>query len=190
MFKIGTQDWLTVIFLVVGVAGVLFGWLQWRRTKSLEAARREELWASLESAKHLVDDQSQIEGFAKKHDDQDLSRALWLNHQASSDHYVALVAQYLSQEPKFTYSELERLCEIGFINRPWQEERWRFLLSRRRENVGAGAPSQFVKPAPATMPPAVERAVKAAANAETRNGSDNATSAQAKPNDGKTVVKA
>jgi hypothetical protein len=175
MLRIGMQDWLTIIFLALGLAGVLFGWWQWRRTKSLEAARREDLWAALESAQHLVDDQTQVERFAKKHDDQELSRALWLNHQASSDHYVTLVGQYLSQEPSFKYAELERLCEIGFINRQWQEERWRFLLSRRRENVGVVPPIQFIKPDFPAMPSALERAVKAATNAESRNGSEGKT---------------
>jgi hypothetical protein len=133
-------DWVSIVLVVAGVAGVLAAWLQWKRTTLIERTRREELWALLESTRNLIVDQTQVEQFAKKHDDQDLSRALWSNHQAASDLYVTLVGQYLAQERRFTYTELERLCEIGFVNRPWQEERWRFLLCRRQENVQAPAP--------------------------------------------------
>lgn len=166
---VNTLQWLSIVLIAAGVGGLVFGWLHlWNRTKFVERERREDLWASLASAKQLLGDPVLIEQFATTHSDQELSRALWLNYQSATDLYMGLVEKYLSQEPKFTYADLERLCSLGFINTQWQEERWRFLLCRRLENAKTSAPSQFVSVEPTNLRAANGRPVRTVAPPEMR----------------------
>jgi hypothetical protein len=164
-------EWFSVILVVAGAGGLLFSLLHlWNRTKFLERERREELWASLASAKQLLGDPALIEKFAATHGDQELSRTLWLNYQGATDLYTGLVEKYLAQEPSFTYADLERLCSLGFINKQWQEERWRFLLCRRPENATTAAPSQFVTAEQANVSAATHRPARTIPAQEARNG--------------------
>lgn len=131
-----------VLGTAASICGVLFAFQERQRRKALESKMKSQLWATLDRARYVVGDHVLLKEFdaALEHPDK---HYLWNVHQAASDLYITLVEHYLSQEDEFSYDDLKRLCDNGFIYWEWQEKQWRLMMCRRPENRKVDPPPYF-----------------------------------------------
>lgn len=105
------------------------------------APTQRTAWATLDRSYNVVRHHRAIAPYLRRRPDPDLDKWLWMNHQAACDLYLLLVEQYISLEDKFTYADLQKLCENKSLMDQWGEQHWRYLMMRRPENVNT--PPEF-----------------------------------------------
>lgn len=136
----------------IGMVGLVFGWIQYQRTKRIEQRHQEQLRVFINRANYVSWDHRMIDHYVKGSSDPSLGRWLWLNHQAGCDLYMGLVDAYLSREARFTFDDLKRIAQGPLVGGAWQERYWLSLLALRPENRTDPVPPTDDYP----LPPRVE----------------------------------
>ena len=128
MDVLNATSWaMTAISLGVAV-------VQTYRTKRLEKRNREQLTLFIEDADYVSFEHELLDELAPKIADPMLQRYLVSLHQRGCDLYRGLVDYYLSVEGRFTFDDLQRICQTPMVSYKWQEEFWRGRLAMRPEN--------------------------------------------------------
>jgi len=132
---------LTIIGTVITITSFIFGFYERTKREDTKNKRISQLWSSINRAKYAILNNKVINDFT---DEKDKKNKLWLSHQAACDLYISLVEQYLSEQKKFSYIDLENLCKNKIISTEWQEKQWRILICHRKENRDIIPPPYFI----------------------------------------------
>jgi len=136
-------DFLTVSGWTMTAAGLGYAAYQTYRVKRLSRRYREQLLLIIGRANYVGGEHELVDATNRQLDDRILERYLGGWHQAGCDLYLVLVDFYLSQEDKFSYDDLRKICNTPLITRQWQERHWRSLIALRPENRSIDAPPEL-----------------------------------------------
>ena len=92
-----SNDVVSLVGAVLGALGLFFGVGQYVRSQRVQRRFQEQMRLFINRANYVSWDQRAIEHFVETHNDPNLERWLWLNHQAGCDLYMNLVDAYLSR---------------------------------------------------------------------------------------------
>ena len=139
-----TINFISVFGTVITIISFIYALYERDSRKQVEDNRRAQLWISIDRARYTILDHNLIKELQKelKHENK---HRIWLAHQAACDLYISLIEQYLSTIDKFTYKDLEYLCDNQVVYWKWQEKQWRILMCQRPENKNVEPPDYFVK---------------------------------------------
>jgi hypothetical protein len=138
---------LSVASFVLGIAGLVFGFIQHRGRGRAESVLQVQLSAVLNRVRAMVPYRKDLEGMLSDGRGEALQKWVWSLYKGLSDLYVAAVSYYLSSQSRFTYAHLEKFVKAGGVNTRWEEKIWRDMLALRPENKDGDAPGFFIKDA-------------------------------------------
>ncbi len=139
-------DFLTIFGAVGTVVTILaFVWAFWEsyQRRKLEKEQQEQVLLTIHFANYVSFEHKFIDEICPIIKDTIINRYLVSWHQKGCDLYEIQVRYYLSLLNKFTYEDLENLCNTPIISSQWQEKHWRYLVSQRKENKGKSLPTEF-----------------------------------------------
>jgi hypothetical protein len=143
-------SWFEWISLAVGVIGTLVGILgyaasleQKRKAENILRNQKYQFISLLERANYVGFEHELFDELAQSLYDKVGFRYLATAFQAAVDLYLMMVSYYLQNEENFTYDDLRKLCNTPVIDKKWQEEYWRTLVSVRPENKASSAPTEL-----------------------------------------------
>lgn len=136
-------DFWTVSGWSMTAAGLVYAVYQTYRVKRLSRRYREQLLLIIGRANFVGGEHELVDATNRGLNDRILERYLGGWHQAGCDLYLVLVDFYLSQEDKFNYDDLRRICNTPLITRHWQERHWRSLIALRPENRSTNPPDEM-----------------------------------------------
>jgi hypothetical protein len=139
-------DAIAISGWIMTAIGLAIAAVQTYRVKRLAKRNREQLEMFIEDADYVSFEHEIIDEIAKKLDDQMILRFLVSSHQRGCDLYRSLVDFYLSQERRFTYDDLRRVCQTPLISYRWQEDFWKGRVAMRPENRDKEVPTERLLP--------------------------------------------
>ena len=134
-----------VLSLIVTILGVSFGIMQYFRNLKTKSLLKNQFISILDRVRTLVPFQDKLDEMLKKCDDKEINKWVWFNHKGLSDLYVMTVSYYLTFERRFTYKHLKNKFDNHQLSSRWEENRWRYLISARKENKNLIHPDYFTK---------------------------------------------
>lgn len=139
-----TEQLISISGWVMTAIGLLIAVVQTARVrvKNLEKRNREQLEMFIEDANYVSFEHEIIDKIADDLDDKMVLRYLVSSHQRGCDLYRSMVDYYLSSEKRFTYKDVERVCQTPLITYRWQEDFWIGRVAMRPENKKSEVPKE------------------------------------------------
>jgi hypothetical protein len=124
----------------LGVLGIVLTITQTGRLNRLKRRRQESLYHLINRINFIKLDHEIVEDLVDRYPDVLMARHLWQIIQASVEMYMRAVDEYLFEEDKFTFAEVDRLVGTPLISREWQYRYWISQVALRPENRKVAIP--------------------------------------------------
>jgi len=106
---LNAADLLSIASVLVGIAGLVFAYIEHRGRVKAEQMLKNELTAILNRVRVLVPYGKSISSMLEGIDNPKLNRWVWVKYKGLSDLYVLIVTHYLAAQKEFRYTDLKRL---------------------------------------------------------------------------------
>lgn len=137
------DQYIALISLVVAVISVYFAIRQTNKVKRIDNRNKEQLLLFLDRINYLGFEHEYVDKVIVQLDNKVDVRYLSSWHQSGCELYMEMVEYYLSLQDKFTYQDLEKVCNSTLVTYKWQEEFWRTLVQFRPENRNDVLPKEL-----------------------------------------------